>query len=91
MTSSYQLKSGDCPGGETAPGGTYDGTFVADYEYVEGSGTLDECSGKMTVTPEFPEGTYAYFLTQDFPWIPRCYKGTPAKDFAVGEPPRQFL
>ncbi|SNS59616.1 YHYH protein [Antarctobacter heliothermus] len=33
--SSYQLKSGERDGG---PGGTYDGTFIDDWEYVEGSG-----------------------------------------------------
>ncbi len=38
------------------------GTFVEDYEYVAGSGDLDEHNGRFAVTPEFPEGTYAYFL-----------------------------
>ncbi|MEO1005244.1 MAG: YHYH protein [Cyanobacteria bacterium J06638_38] len=87
MTSSYRLKTGDRPGGDE-PDGTYDGTFVRDYEYIEGAGTLDECNGRMTVTPEFPDGTYAYFLTSDFPIVPRCFKGTPSQDFAKGRPPR---
>lgn len=73
----------DRPGGNE-PGGYYDGTFLADYEYIEGAGTLDECNGRMTVSPEFPDGTYAYFLTSDFPNIPRCFKGTPSQDFAKG-------
>ncbi len=38
------------------------GTFVEDYEYVPGSGDLDEHNGRFAVTPEFPQGTYAYFL-----------------------------
>lgn len=81
MTPSYRLKSGNRPGGEE-PDGTYDGTFVRDYEYVAGAGSLDECNGRMTITPEFPEGTYAYFLTTDFPFVPRCFKGIPSQDFA---------
>jgi len=83
MASSYRLKKGDRPGGNE-PGGYYDGTFLADYEYVDGLGTLDECNGRMTITPDFPDGTYAYFLTEDFPNIPRCLKGKPSEDFAKG-------
>jgi hypothetical protein len=41
------------------------GTFVEDYEYVPGSGDLDEYNGRWTRTPEYPEGTYAYFLSTD--------------------------
>lgn len=79
-TSSYRLKEGKRPGGDM-PGGFYDGTFTADYAYVAGSGTLDECNGTFAVTPDFPDGTYAYFLTADWPVIPRCLRGTPAQDF----------
>ncbi len=83
LTSSYQLKEGDRPGGDH-PGGVYDGTFVADYEFVAGSGDLDECNGRECVTPDFPEGTYAYFLSEAWPVIPRNYRGTPSEDFAGG-------
>ena len=38
------------------PGGAYDGIFVEDFEYVPGSGDLDECGGRTGVTPEFPGG-----------------------------------
>lgn len=38
------------------------GTFLEDYEFVKGSGDLDEHNGRFARTPEFPEGTYAYFL-----------------------------
>src|SRR5262249_46592234 len=41
MHSSYQLKKGERSGG---PGGKYDGRFTSDYEYVKGSGDLDECN-----------------------------------------------
>lgn len=81
LRSSYRLKSGNRPEGPDSPGGVYDGTFLNDYQYVYGAGELDECNGRMTVTPEFPEGTYAYFLTKEWPVIPRCYKGTPSETF----------
>ncbi|MCB0917485.1 MAG: YHYH protein [Actinobacteria bacterium] len=73
MQSSWQLKSGERSEGE--PDGTYDGTYTTDYEFVEGSGDLDECNGIWTVTPEYPEGTYAYFITDEFPYISRCLNG----------------
>lgn len=85
LRSSYRLKSGGRPGGN-APGGTYDGTFVRDYEYVEGIGDLDECNGRFTVTPEFPDGTYAYFMTEQWPVVPRLFRGTPSSDFMHGPP-----
>jgi hypothetical protein len=53
------------------------GTFSSDYEYVAGSGDLDECNGRTGVTPEFPEGTYHYYITDTFPFIQRCLKGAP--------------
>ncbi len=74
-TSSYRLKEGGRPEAPKGPGGEYDGAFVQDYEYVEGAGTLDECNGAWTVTPEYPRGTYAYFLTEEWPVIPRIFKG----------------
>ena len=77
LTSSYRLKEGTRPNGELGPGGRYDGAFVQDYAYVEGSGDLDECNGRICVTPEFPEGTYAYFLSEAWPVIPRGFRGTP--------------
>jgi len=41
------------------------GTFIEDYEYVEGLGGLDQYNGRFCVTPEFPDGVYAYFCTID--------------------------
>ena len=72
--SSYRVKKGQRPGGEKSPGGNYDGTFTRDYEYVEGLSELDECNGRFTATPEFPKGTYAYFLTKNWPVIPRAFR-----------------
>jgi len=44
-TSSYRLKSGERPTGAGDPGGSYDGTYRDDYEYVAGQGDLDACNG----------------------------------------------
>lgn len=74
---SYQLIPGDRPSEPYGPGGRHDGAFVRDYRFVDGSGNLDECNGRFCVTPEFPEGTYAYFLTEAWPVIPRAFRGEP--------------
>ena len=83
--SSYQLRSGSRPSG---PGGRYDGVFIEDYVYAVVSGDLDACNGKDTVTPENPEGTYAYFITDEFPYIPRCWVGTPSTQGFAKQGPR---
>lgn len=83
LTSSYELKAGTRPEEPEGPGGTYDGTFVQDWEYVEGAGDLDECNGREGVTPEEPDGTYAYFLTDTYPFIPRCYVAEPDESFGL--------
>ncbi len=41
------------------------GSFLQDFEYVAGSGDLDEHNGRFCVTPDYPNGTYAYFVTID--------------------------
>jgi hypothetical protein len=78
LHSSYRVKKGTRPGG---PGGTYDGRFTSDFEYVKGSGDLDECNGRFGVTPEYPEGIYHYYITEEFPFISRYWKGTPDPSF----------
>lgn len=78
MKPSYRVKSGIRPNG---PGGAYDGSFFEDYEFVVDSGDLDECNGRVGVTPEYPKGIYHYYLTNAFPFVPRCWKGTPDQSF----------
>ena len=51
------------------------GAFTQDFEYIEGHGDLDECNGRIGVTPEFPEGIYYYMVTDQFPYFSRCLKG----------------
>jgi hypothetical protein len=41
------------------------GCFMEDYAYSAGSGDLDARNGRFCVTPEYPAGTYAYFVTLD--------------------------
>ena len=72
LRSSYQLKTGEREG-EDAPPGEHDGTFVEDYEYIEGKGDLDDCNGRTGLTPDFGE-TYHYVITDTWPYIPRCLK-----------------
>lgn len=88
LQSSYRIKSGKRPGGASGPSGKYDGTFVNDYSFINDFGDLDECNGRFCVTPEFPNGTYAYFLTEHWPTIPRKFRGTPDPSFqkTMGRP-----
>ena len=39
-----------------------EGFFVEDYQF-NNSGDLDQHNGRFCITPEFPDGTYAYFAT----------------------------
>jgi hypothetical protein len=53
------------------------GFFVEDYEYTE-SGDLDENNGRFCITPEFPNGCYAYFSTKEnYPYIIGSFKNDP--------------
>lgn len=74
VTASYQVKSAPDAGRPSTS--TYPmGSFTQDYEYVAGSGDLDECNGRTGVTPEFPCGIYHYYITDTYPFIQRCQKG----------------
>jgi hypothetical protein len=84
MRTSYRLKQGTRGSG---PRGKYDGAFTEDYEYVVDAGDLDECNGRYGVTPEFPDGTYHYYITDEYPYIPRLLRGTPDASFRRGPGP----
>ena len=64
MKSGYKLdlKSNRPPTAKFAPG-----FFVEDYTHnrVSDEAVLDENNGRFCVTPEYPNGTYAYFATVD--------------------------
>jgi hypothetical protein len=44
-----------------------EGFFIEDYTYtpVNDDSVLDENNGRFCITPEYPDGTYAYFATVD--------------------------
>ncbi|MEM6345033.1 MAG: YHYH protein [Bacteroidota bacterium] len=58
-----------------------DGTFVSDWDYVAGLGDLDECNGREI------EGQYAYFVTDEYPYMSRCLKGEFKEERRPGPPP----
>ena len=53
------------------------GYYVEDFEFVSGLGDLDAYNGRFAVTPEYPLGTYAYFVTIDA-------TGASAYPYAIG-------
>ena len=69
MTSSYSIKGTRSNGPSLT---TYPiGSFVNDYTYTHKSGLLDKNNGRFCTTPEFPQGTYAYFITIDSNQVPQ--------------------
>ena len=68
MRTGYAVKDTEAPG-RPDYGSTNDnppaGTLMEDWEYVEGVGDLDIHNGRFAITPEYQDGTYAYFLTVD--------------------------
>ncbi|MDG1804152.1 YHYH protein [Flavicella sp.] len=94
--SGWQLKSGNRPGDSfSAPGGAYDdepndengddGLYIEDYEFIQANTDLDECNGRYGVTPDYPQGTYYYVLTDSWPYIPRCFNGAHVDEsFLIG-------
>jgi hypothetical protein len=72
LSSGYRLKTFRLNGPSTS---RYPlGTFVEDYEWRpsvnSGKTELDENNGRFCVTPDYPNGVYAYFLTIDSNNIP---------------------
>lgn len=70
------------------------GDLVNDYIYDPAVGLLDAFNGKFAVTPEYPNGTYCYFLTEDSngdPQFPYCigpqFYGAPVFEGDVLPPP----
>ena len=68
------------------------GAYIEDHEYVEDSGHLDEFNGRFAVTPEYPQGTYAYYATVDadhngqYPYFYPAYRGVVETDNFGGGP-----
>ncbi|MEO1524153.1 MAG: YHYH protein [Planctomycetota bacterium] len=53
------------------------GSYREDFEYVAGSGDLDQYNGRFSPTPEYPGGVYHYHVTVDA-------LGDPAFPYVVG-------
>ena len=72
IKSSYQLKTMSSRTNGPAINNTYFlGYFREDYEYIahpNDDDYLDEHNGRNCITPEYPNGTYAYFATVDDNW-----------------------
>ena len=79
QTSSYRIKGNRTNGPSIADYPL--GSFIEDFEYIEGHGTLDKFNGRFCVTPEFPNGAYCYFMVDAYPFVmgpqyfsdPDCY------------------
>lgn len=83
MTSSYQLISSRPVDGPSEIDFEL-GSFAEDFEYVDGSGTLNEFNMKFVNTPEYPQGTWAYFTTFDLNGSGTAIDGEVAFPFLVG-------
>ncbi|MBX7240186.1 MAG: YHYH protein [Bacteroidia bacterium] len=103
ILSSYSLKNHTTRANGPAVGQTigtqtfFNGYFREDYEYIASTDPerLDEHNGRFCVTPEYPDGTYAYFATVNadhssaYPYIigPTFYgTKTGAKVTSITEP-----
>ncbi len=53
----------------TIGGTTPDGTYSADWVWSDTAGDLDACNGAVI------DGTYAYVITDEYPFIGRCLNG----------------
>jgi hypothetical protein len=72
--SSSGLRHSTTDGGSTLPTNQWGpnvstqypaGYYLQDYEYVSGLGDLNQYNMRWTVTPDYPQGTWAYFVTLD--------------------------
>ena len=93
LKSSYKIKKGNRTNG---PNGKHNGQFNQDYIYTKKLGDLDICNGKFGKTKEYKNGTYYYVLTSTYPYIPRCFRGTPNYSFNTlkkqnQKPKKQFM
>ena len=98
METGYQLKSASSRSAAASNTSVWPmGIFIQDYEYV-GTGDLDLHNGRYCVTPDYPQGTYAYFCTVDqnltpvYPYvIGNYFYNDPAVSFGNGAPPITVL
>ena len=89
MEPSYQLRGDIGTVRNNGPAVNVDfplGWYYEDFEYVDELGDLDVHNGRFCVTPEYPNGIYAYFATVNedwnskFPYIIHSYYGVVEAD-----------
>ena len=85
LISSYRLKNSPSPGRATYQS-IPNGAFIQDWEYLVNLGDLDSHNGRFCRTPEYPNGTYAYFMTVD----PDDFD-IPAFPFLIGNSTRETI
>ena len=73
VKSSWVIKTGER---KSEPYGNFDGSYLQDYTFEEGSGSLDKCNGGNL------NGQFVYFATEEFPFYPRCHWGNVSSDFS---------
>ena len=89
MKSNYRVRTAaelqaagytDRPAASIAPYGTFEQDWVFDAtSTLSKAGHLDACNGRYGLTPESPStAVYHYFITDSYPFIPRCVFGAPA-------------
>lgn len=77
MVSSYVLTTNTTRAGGPPMSAYAAGSFCEDYVYTPGAGDLDIHNGRYCITPDYPGGTYAYFVTIDA-------SGNPVYPFVLG-------
>jgi len=81
MKSSFSTPTATTRTNGPAVNATYPlGCFIEDYAYSAGTGDLDEHNGRFCITPEYPSGIYAYFVTIDDNLLP-VYPYTPGPTY----------
>ena len=89
MKSNYRLRTASelaaagyssRPSASISPYGSFEQDWVFDATSTSSNkGHLDACNGRYGVTPESPTtAVYHYFITDAYPFVPRCVFGAPA-------------
>ena len=79
--SGWVLKTGQRPDvPPNGPGGFYNGDYERDFKFCGNDNTLDECNGHFWPTPEYPNGVYHQHITEEYPYIPRCWLNVAASE-----------
>jgi len=79
IRTSYELRTNTDP--LIRPQGFEPGYFINDYVYT-GSGDLDEYNGRWCLTPQYPDGIYAYFISIN---VEPTGNSVPLYPYVIGE------